>query len=170
MWAMRMSNSSTCTSRSACSGGSNTMRLRRSHLCRRWRPMRCGLTSTSTASNRRRRADMATDGIAAVFLETHNWGKPAKFFQGLGYRVQYATDHNSGQLRRGESPYLFIAEVPEPEPTRRHIVLGVADADAFELDTSVEIVAPWEDTHWVTRLMTVRDPDGREWKLEAPKK
>jgi uncharacterized glyoxalase superfamily protein PhnB len=26
-----------------------------------------------------------------------------------------------------------------------------------------------EDTHWGTRLMTVRDPDGSEWKLQAPK-
>ena len=89
---------------------------------------------------------MATEGIAAVFLETHNWGKSAKFFQGLGYEIEFATDHNSGQLRRGDSPYLFIAEVPETEPTRRQIVLAVADADAFELDASVEIVSPWEDT------------------------
>src|SRR3954468_6418098 len=146
------------------------MRLRRSHLFRRWWPMRCGPTSSFTARNRRRRADMATEGIAAVFLETHNWGKSAKFFQGLGYEIEFATDHNSGQLRRGGSPYLFIAEVPESEPTRRHTVLAVADADAFELDASVDVVSEWEDTHWGTRLMTVRDPDGREWKLQAPKK
>ena len=67
---------------------------------------------------------MTTEGIEAVFLETHNWGKSAKFFQGLGYEIEFATDHNSGQLRRGDSPYLFIAEVPESEPTRRHVVLG----------------------------------------------
>jgi hypothetical protein len=76
---------------------------------------------------------LTTEGIEAVFLETHNWGKSAKFFQGLGYEIEFATDHNSGQLRRGDSPYLFIAEVPG------------------------------------TRLMTVRDPDGREWKLQTPK-
>ena len=61
---------------------------------------------------------MTTEGIEAVFLETHNWGKSAKFFQGLGYEIEFATDHNSGQLRRGDSPYLFIAEIPETEPTR----------------------------------------------------
>ena len=113
---------------------------------------------------------MTTEGIEAVFQETHNWGKSAKFFQGLGYEIEFATDHNSGQLRRGDSPYLFVAEVPESEPTHRHVVLGVADADAFEPDASVEIVGGWEDTHWGTRLMTVRDPDGREWKLQAPQK
>jgi uncharacterized glyoxalase superfamily protein PhnB len=104
-----------------------------------------------------------------VFLETHNWGKSAKFFQRLGYEIEFATDHNSGQLRCGDGPYLFIAEVPETEPTRRHLVLAVADADAFELDGSVEVVSEWADTHWGTRLMTVRDPDGREWKVQAPK-
>jgi hypothetical protein len=113
---------------------------------------------------------MTTEGIEAVFLETHNWGKAAKFFQGLGYDIEFATDHNSGQLRTGDGPYLFIAEVPDSQPVNRHIVLGVPDADAFELDASVEIVSPWEDTHWGTRLMTVRDPDGREWKLQAPQK
>jgi uncharacterized glyoxalase superfamily protein PhnB len=63
---------------------------------------------------------------------------------------------------------LFISEVPESAPTRRNVVLAVADADALELDDSVEVVDRWEDTHWGTRLMTVRDPDGREWQLQAP--
>jgi hypothetical protein len=110
-----------------------------------------------------------TDGIEAVFLETHNWGKAAKFFQKLGYTVEFETDHHSGQLNNGDSPYLFIAEVPEDHPTRRHLVFGVPDADSYTLDASIEVVSPWEDTHWGTRLMTVRDPDGREWKLQAPK-
>ena len=113
---------------------------------------------------------MHTDGIEAVFLETHNWGKSAKFFQGLGYEIEFATDHNSGQLRNGDGPYLFIAEVPENQPTQRHLVFGILDADAVELDASIDVVSPWEDTHWGTRLMTVRDPDGREWQLQAPAK
>jgi uncharacterized glyoxalase superfamily protein PhnB len=113
---------------------------------------------------------MATDGIEAVFLETHNWGKAAKFFQGLGYEITFATDHNSGQLHNGDGPYLFISEVPESEPAKRHTVLAVPDADEFSLDPGVEVVSPWEDTHWGTRLMTVRDADGREWMLQAPKK
>jgi uncharacterized glyoxalase superfamily protein PhnB len=112
---------------------------------------------------------MTTEGIEAVFLETHNWGKSARFFQALGYEIEFETDHNSGQLRSGGGPSLFISEVPETEPTRRHIVLAVADADAFVPGASVEVVDEWEDTHWGTRLMTVRDPDGREWKLQAPK-
>jgi uncharacterized glyoxalase superfamily protein PhnB len=113
---------------------------------------------------------MTTEGIEAVFLETHNWGKSAKLFQGLGFEIEFATDHNSGQLRNGDGPYLFIAEVGENQPTQRHLVFGVANADAVELDASVDVVSPWENTHWGTVLMTVRDSDGREWKLQAPAK
>ena len=32
---------------------------------------------------------MATEGIEAVFLETHNWGKSARFFQSLGYELEF---------------------------------------------------------------------------------
>lgn len=113
-----------------------------------------------------------TDGIEAVFLETHNWGKAAKFFQSLGYTIEFATDHNSGELKNVSQPggpSVFIAEIPEDQPTRRHLVFGVAAEDSVDLDSSIEVVTPWEDTHWGTRLMTVRDPDGREWKLQAPK-
>ena len=52
---------------------------------------------------------MTTEGIEAVFLETHNWGTSAKFFQQHGYEIEFATAHNSGQLRRDRSPYLVIA-------------------------------------------------------------
>jgi hypothetical protein len=59
---------------------------------------------------------MTTEGIEAVFLETHNWGQ---------------------------------------------IVLKMADADTVGIDPSVEVVSPFEGTHFGTREMTVRDPDGR---------
>ena len=55
---------------------------------------------------------MKTEGVEAIFLTTHNWGRSAKFFQSLGYTLDFETDHNSGQLRNGPGPYLFIAEVP----------------------------------------------------------
>ncbi len=109
-----------------------------------------------------------TDGVEAVFLTTHNWGKAARFFQSLGYTLDFATDHNSGQLRNGDGPYLFIAEVPADQPVTVQLMLQVADADSLTLDPDVEVVTPFEDTHWGTREMTVRDPDGRIWRLQAP--
>jgi hypothetical protein len=111
---------------------------------------------------------MTTQGIEAVFLETHNWGKAAKFFQALGYQLEFETDHNSGQLRNGDGPYVFIAEVPEDRPTGMQLVLHVKDAAAFDDDPAVEVVTPFQSTHWGTQEMTVRDPDGRLWSLQAP--
>ena len=107
-----------------------------------------------------------TDGIEAVYLETHNWGKSARFFQKLGYTVEFETDHNSGQLRSGDGPYLFIAEVPATREPGISLVIAVADEDALQLD-DVDVVTPFETTHWGAREMTIRDPDGRIWQLQA---
>ncbi|TDD76574.1 VOC family protein [Actinomadura rubrisoli] len=113
---------------------------------------------------------MTTEGIEGVYLETHNWGKAAIFFQGLGFELEFATDHGSGQLRNGGGPYLFIAEIPEDREPQVQLLLKVADADAFRPDPAVEVVTPFEDTHYGTREMTVRDPDGRVWSIQAPTK
>jgi hypothetical protein len=110
---------------------------------------------------------MTTEGIEAVFLETHNWGKAAKFFQGLGFELDFATDHNSGLLRNGDSPYLFIAEIPEDQEPQARIVLKLRDADGFDPGPAIAVVSPFEDTHYGTREMTIRDPDGRLWTLRA---
>lgn len=111
---------------------------------------------------------MTTDGIEAVFLETHNWGKAAKFFQALGYELEFDTGHSSGQLRNGDGPYLFIAEVPQDQEISTRLVLSVPDAASFDAPPIVEQLSPFEPTHWGTQEMTVRDPDGRVWSLQAP--
>jgi hypothetical protein len=113
---------------------------------------------------------MKTEGIEAVFLTTHNWGKAAKFFQSLGYTLEFETDHHSGQLRSATGPYLFIAEVPKSEEPQVQLVLKVPSAEGFQADPIVEVVTPFQPTHWGTQEMTVRDPDGRVWSLQAPGK
>lgn len=87
---------------------------------------------------------MTTEGIAAVYLTTHNWGKSAKFFQALGFDLEFETDHNSGQLRNGAGPYVFIAEIPESQKPEAHLVLKVPDADSFGADPVVDVVSPFE--------------------------
>ena len=111
---------------------------------------------------------MTTTGVEAVFLTTHNWGKAAKFFQSLGFELEFETDHQSGQLRNTDGPYLFIAEVPEDQPTDMQLVLHVPDATALTLGSDIDVVAGFEPTHWGTQQMIVRDPDGRTWSLQAP--
>lgn len=113
---------------------------------------------------------MTTEGIEAVFLTTHNWGKAAKFFQSLGFALEFETDHNSGQLRNGTGPYIFIAEIPQTQEPEAHVVLKVPDAAAVQLDPGLDVITPFQPTHWGTQEMTVRDPDGRIWRLQAPLK
>ncbi|MGW4715785.1 VOC family protein [Nocardia sp. NPDC004260] len=110
---------------------------------------------------------MTTDGIEAVFLETHNWGRMAKFLQGLGFTVDFETDHNSGRFRNGEGAYVFVAEVPPTQQTSTRLVLKVASPEVRPGD-GVEIRTDFEPTHYGTREMTVYDPDGRVWSLQAP--
>ncbi|MGH3495366.1 MAG: VOC family protein, partial [Sciscionella sp.] len=74
---------------------------------------------------------MTTEGIEAVYLATHNWGKAAKFFQALGFELEFATDHNSGLLRGTQGPYVFVAEVPEDQPTGIQIVLKATSDASF---------------------------------------
>lgn len=108
---------------------------------------------------------MTTEGIEAVFLETHNWGRAARFFQALGFELELETDHQSGQLRKGGGPYVFIAEIPEDRDPGMQVVIAVDEG--FEPDPALDVVRPFEDTHYGTREMTVRDPDGRLWTLQA---
>ena len=113
---------------------------------------------------------MATEGVEGVYLETHNWGKAAKFFQALGFAVEFSTEHGSGLLRNGGGPYLFLAEVPESRDPQMQVVLKLADVEAFRPEPAVDVVTPFEDTHFGTKEMTVRDSDGRIWRLQAPAK
>ena len=111
---------------------------------------------------------MTTDGIEAVFLETHNWGSAARFFLALGYELEFETDHHSGQLRRGDGPTVFIAEVPpDQEPTTR-IVFHAAQPDGLPDAPEVQVVSEFAPTHWGTQIAVVRDPDGRLWNVQAP--
>lgn len=109
----------------------------------------------------------STEGIAAVVLETRNWGRTAKFLQTLGFELDFATDHESGQLHNGDGPPVFVVEVPaDREPRPPQLVLEVAEG--YRPDPALDVTGPFEETHYGTRETTVRDPDGREWTLRAP--
>lgn len=110
---------------------------------------------------------MSTEGIAAIFLETHNWGATARFLQRLGFELEFETDHESGQLRHGDGPPVFVAEVP-PDRELRPAQLVLKVADGYRPDPALDVAGPPEATHYGTKETTVRDPDGRAWILQAP--
>src|SRR5574342_648958 len=54
-----------------------------------------------------------SEGVETILLETHNFGKTVKFWQQLGYTLQFETDHHSGLLvNKAGGPDLFVAERP----------------------------------------------------------
>jgi catechol 2,3-dioxygenase-like lactoylglutathione lyase family enzyme len=108
---------------------------------------------------------MAVRGIHHVYVETHNFGKTAKFWQTLGFTLDEERG-TSGLLRPADGgPYVYVAEVPGSQPPKMELYLSADDESAPA--RPVEVVAPFADTHWGTREMTVRDPDGRTLKLES---
>lgn len=111
---------------------------------------------------------MSTQGVEHLYLETHNWGKSVAFWQALGFALEFETDHHSGSLVAPNGTRTFVAEQSVEDPVGVDIYLGVADASAFQVNPPVELVRPFTATHWGTQVMTVRDPDGRLFRIEAP--
>jgi len=74
----------------------------------------------------------------------------------------------SGLLRNGDGPYVFVEEIPEGHEPQVQMLLRVGHPGTCNPGPPVEIVKPFEATHWGTQEMHVRDPDGRIWSLQAP--
>ena len=112
---------------------------------------------------------MATRGFELVYLETHNWGKSAAFWRALGFKLDFEeTDQgHSGLLVAENGTRIFLFEKDALFPVGQDLYLGVPDAAACRPDSPVDVVQPFTATHWGTQVMTVRDPDGRLFRLEA---
>jgi hypothetical protein len=111
---------------------------------------------------------MATQGFQMAYVQTHNWGKSVAFWQALGFTLEFETGHHSGVLLAPNGSRIFLAEQSIEEPVGLELYLEVTDAQACEPPSPVEVVRKFAATHWGTQVMTVRDPDGRLFRLEAP--
>jgi hypothetical protein len=112
---------------------------------------------------------MQSNGIAGLLVETHNWGKTVAFWQGLGYELEFETDHHSGQLRHPRGgPYIFVAERPPDQALKVVLAIGVADASRFEPPRAATVVRGFEPQHFPALEMVLADPDGRELSVHAP--
>ena len=110
---------------------------------------------------------MTTQGLEHLYLETHNWGRSVAFWEALGFKIDFETDHHSGQLVAPNGTRIFLAEQSPQEPVGSDIYLGVGHPPPRPPE-SIDVVFDWTDTHWGTQVMTVRDPDGRLFRLESP--
>lgn len=108
---------------------------------------------------------MAVEGIDYLYLESRNWGKSVKFWQRLGF-VLVLDLGSSGKLEPpGGGAGIFLEEVSPETPLAQGAFLRV-ESPEFGLEPPVEPVGEPIETHWGTRLQTVRDPDGREFVLQ----
>jgi hypothetical protein len=64
----------------------------------------------------------------------------------------------------GGGPYIYLTEIPSDRKPAVELYLSATDETAPQ--RPAEVVAPFASTHWGTREMAVRDPDGRLVKLE----
>jgi hypothetical protein len=111
---------------------------------------------------------VGTNGIEGFLFETRNWGKTVAFWQGLGFKVEFETDHHSGMLRHpAGGPYLFVAEQLDRD-LQSGPILGTPDSAAFTPPSGGEVVQPFGAQHWNVVQMLLTDPDGRIVSVEAP--
>lgn len=108
---------------------------------------------------------MTTRGFGHVYLETHDWSRSLAFWQSLGFALEVATDHGSGALVAPNGTRIFLAEQSAEDPVGMTLYLDAPSA--VPAPPGVEVVFDWTPTHWGTRVMAVRDPDGRLLRLET---
>lgn len=112
---------------------------------------------------------MATEGIQGLVIETHNWGATVAFWQGLGYELQFESDHHSGQLAHPSGgPFVFVAERPESQELETYPVVHSPDSATFEPPAGAPVEKPFTPEHWGVVEMMLRDPDGRHVSVQAP--
>src|SRR5688572_19665432 len=59
-------------------------------------PCPSGRGGLAAAARTERAAVMTTRGFEHIYLETHNWGKAVAFWQALGFKLDFETDHGTG--------------------------------------------------------------------------
>jgi hypothetical protein len=112
---------------------------------------------------------VGSEGIAGLYVETHNFGKTVAFWQQLGYGLEFETDHNSGQLRHpGGGAWVFVAERPDAQTLQTHPILVVDDSASFQPPTAGTVERPFTPQHWDVVEAVLRDPDGRPVSVHAP--
>ena len=112
---------------------------------------------------------MGIEGIDHLYAETLSWERSVEFWEGLGFELaeQWGTEgHRAGRLVCGEAGVVLAEIGPGSEPPAFNVFFRVDGFDDGDPSPEVEVINPVEATHWGTRWMRVRDPDGRVYSLE----
>ena len=105
-------------------------------------------------------------GIDHLYSETMHWEASVAFWEGLGFSFEDRwgdEGHRAGRLRCNDA-VVVLAEVATSPAS--NVFFSVDSVDDARPGAGVEIVSGPEDTHWGTRWLRVRDPDGRVYSIE----
>jgi len=118
-----------------------------------------------------RSATVAAVSIRAIdhlYAETRAWDASVAFWKGLGFDLaeQWGSEgHRAGRLVLGEVRVVLAEIGPGDQPPAFSVFFGVPDLDSLEPGPAVDVITNTEPTHWGSRWMRVRDPDGRVYSL-----
>ena len=63
-------------------------------------------------------------------------------------------------------PALFITEMPADQALSTKIAIRTDEED-WRPGAPAEVTEDWHDSHWITRVVTIEDPDGREMLVQG---
>jgi hypothetical protein len=108
-----------------------------------------------------------TEGMEYVYLETHNWGKTVKFWLEFGYELELDLGTAGRLAHPSGGTALFIEAGPADRELATQLYLRASDPEARPGPTA-GLARDWCDSHWGTRLLELRDPDGRTIVVQHP--
>jgi len=118
---------------------------------------------------------MSVNAIDHIYVETRRFEESVAFWKTLSFSVAASWGGEGHRACRlvSEEAAVVLAEVdPMGQPQSATVHFAMSDPEALEKDlqasAAAEIVTPLADTHWGTRWIRVRDPDGNLYALEAP--
>ena len=111
---------------------------------------------------------MPITSLDHIYTEVHDWEAGVAFWEGLGFAFSDrwgGEGHRAGRLEAA-SAIVVLAEVDESKELEFDVFFSLEDADGFRLGDKVEVDRSLSDTHWGTRWIRVKDPEGRIFCLE----
>jgi catechol 2,3-dioxygenase-like lactoylglutathione lyase family enzyme len=119
---------------------------------------------------------MSVTSLDHIYLETRSFERSLSFWRALGFSVAEEWDgdgHRACRLVSGSASVVLAETDPAGHPQRATVHFAVEDTEtlAGRLDRAEEaqVVTPLESTHWGTRWIRVRDPEGNLYCLESPR-
>jgi hypothetical protein len=111
---------------------------------------------------------MPVTSLDHIHVETRDWDAGVAFWRGNGFAFTETwggEGHRAGKLVAGEAT-VVLAEIDGGEQPEFDIFFKLEEADDFEMASTVEVDQALDGTHWGTRRIRVRDPEGRIFCLD----